>query len=989
MLGEMISHYRILDRLGQGGMGEVYLAEDTRLGRKVALKFLAPELARDRESLIRFRNEARAAAELSHPNIATIHEFDEVDGRTFLVLEYLQGQTLRERIARGPLPIHDVLRIGEAIASGLVDAHAHGIVHRDIKSANVMLTEKEEVKILDFGLAHRADATQITAPGTTLGTVDYMSPEQARGNATDERTDIWSLGVVLYECLTGRPPFLGERVSVLEQILTAEPTPPTGLRTGVPMELEQTTLRCLEKDPQLRYQHADDLLAKLRSIRSHGSEPASSTRTPRRRFTPSRWPLVLGILLAIAVIGVGLRLLIGSDPTLRSAHASRDVLAVLYFDNLADPTDDGRLGEIATNLLITDLSESSYLRVLSSQRLYDILRLKGKEGLRVIDRVTAGEVARHAGARTMLLGSILRIDPGLLMTSQLVEVETGEVLASQRIEGTPEEDVFAVVDRLSASVREDLAAPGSMRQEIDVPVASVTTRSIAAYRLYLQGLEEQKRHHKLRAMEFFQQAVAADSTFAMAWLELSDWGSIYTTPRETRDVRYAVAQALRHVDQAGWKERHLIRARSAWIHGDREGTIREFRAILQRDPDEKRAHYALGVHLPDLEESIHHLRRVTEIDPLDWESTNQLAYRFMRKRDRQNALETVDRYLALAPGESNPWDSRGEIYAAFGEVDSALVSYRRAYRIDPEFYTSQLSTALVLMFAGEFDEAQRAIESLLSSERPEVRSFARLHLATGHFMRGKVEDGIDILERGLARDEQEGLGATWPTLAKRALIGMARLRQGRVEEGLVNCEETMQILRASDNWRRIPAGLYFCTALAQAGRFEQAEREIQTMENTIEELRPDLSGPADLAHAFLALARREGAKAEQWALRALDRGGERWIGRYVHALARLEQGRAREAALELEDLRIMYIPDQIHTPCLPAEVRYHCARAWDEAGERARAIERYEEFLRLWQDADSGIRLGIRDSRDPENAPLVFAGARLKALRTRADDSRL
>ena len=304
MLGETISHFRIIEKLGHGGMGEVYLAEDTRLGRKVALKFLAPELARDRESLIRFRNEARAAAELSHPNIATIFDFDEVDGKPFLILEYLEGQTLRERCAQGPLPIDDVARIGKALAAGLSEAHSQGIVHRDMKSANVMLTGKGEVKILDFGLAHRIDATRITREGTTLGTISYMSPEQARGERATERSDIWSLGIVLYECLTGRLPFIGEGSLILEQIKASPVPPPTGLRTGVPMELEQIVLRCLEKDPDLRFQHADELLASFRAMESYLSSPGLQTapHPPARGKRSPAWPRAAVALAVLALV---------------------------------------------------------------------------------------------------------------------------------------------------------------------------------------------------------------------------------------------------------------------------------------------------------------------------------------------------------------------------------------------------------------------------------------------------------------------------------------------------------------------------------------------------------------------------------------------------------------------------------------------------------------------------------------------------------------
>ncbi len=269
LVGRTLSHYKILEKLGEGGMGVVYLAEDAKLGRRIALKLLPAEWTRDSRARARFLHEAQTAAALNHPNICTIHEVDEADDLVFLAMEHIEGESLRDRIERGPMKITDVIATGLDVGQGLAAAHAQGIVHRDIKPGNVMLTSDRRAKVLDFGLALAPERTRLTMEGKTTGTVSYMSPEQSRGDAVDHRTDIWSLGVMLYEMLTGRRPFAGEHEqAVLHSIMNDEPESPTGLRTGVPLALERVVTKAMAKSPEERYQHIDDLLADRPSGRS-------------------------------------------------------------------------------------------------------------------------------------------------------------------------------------------------------------------------------------------------------------------------------------------------------------------------------------------------------------------------------------------------------------------------------------------------------------------------------------------------------------------------------------------------------------------------------------------------------------------------------------------------------------------------------------------------------------------------------------------------
>src|SRR4030066_260142 len=472
MIGKTISHYKILDKLGEGGMGVVYKAQDTKLDRTVALKFLPPHVASNPEEKQRFFQEARSASALNHPNITVIYEIDEADGQVYIAMEYIEGKTLKKLVEKETLPLKKVLDVAIQACDGLAAAHKKGMGHRDIKSDNIMVTSEGQVKITDFGLAKFRGQARITQLGTTLGTAAYMSPEQASGEEIDQRSDIFSFGVVLYEMLTGRLPFQGEhQAAVIYSILNEEPQPVARFNNKISADLERIVAKALSKDKEERYQHVDDLQADLRRekksleyLRTGQVTTAFTPPKPKRKLLPILIPGSIVIALAVLFfIFQPFKVEIGTE---QRALAQENSLAIMYFENLVDRGDKNRTGEIVTNLLITDLSESKYVQVVSSQRLYDILKLLGQEGAKVIDRSKATQIAEKAGSKWMLLGSILQTEPEIILTSQLVEVKSGNVVASQRIQGQPGENIFAMVDKLSAELRQDLTLPAEAQQEV-------------------------------------------------------------------------------------------------------------------------------------------------------------------------------------------------------------------------------------------------------------------------------------------------------------------------------------------------------------------------------------------------------------------------------------------------------------------------------------------------------------------------------------------
>src|SRR3990170_4784942 len=483
MIGKLISHYKILEKLGEGGMGVVYKAQDTKLKRTVALKFLPRDLLCDSEAKARFINEAQAASALNHPNITTIHEVDEIEGECFISMEYIEGRSIKELVEKKGLSIEEILKIAIQVAEGLSRAHQKDIVHRDIKSDNIMLTHDGLAKIMDFGLAKLKGVTKLTKTGSTLGTLQYMSPEQAQGIEVDQRSDIFSFGVVLYEMITRQLPFKGEHeAAIIYSIINETPEPLARYKANVPGELQRIVYKTLQKDRNIRYQSAAEVIADLKGLQKEST--TVSVVKPKKKILSLIVPAsVVFILVLFFLILKPFEVKIDQG---KKAIAQENSLAIMYFENLKDPEDKDKIAQMITSLLITGLSESpQYMRVMGSQRLYDILKLLGREDMKVIDKTVASEVAKKAGVKWILTGKVLKTEPNIVLISEISEASTGKILATQKISGATGEDLFAVVDKLSLQIAKDLSLPEQAKKELDKPIADVTTHSPEAYRYYL------------------------------------------------------------------------------------------------------------------------------------------------------------------------------------------------------------------------------------------------------------------------------------------------------------------------------------------------------------------------------------------------------------------------------------------------------------------------------------------------------------------------
>ncbi len=742
MIGETVSHYRIIEELGRGGMGVVYKAEDTKLKRDVALKFLPPEMTSDPDARGRFIKEAQTASALDHPNIGVIHEIEETnDGRSFICMALYDGETLKQKMERGPLGVPEIIKIGIQVADGLKRAHEAGIVHRDIKPANILVTRDGVVKIVDFGVAKLAGGAGQSTTGSWAGTVAYMSPEQIQNRPVDARSDLWSLGVVLYEMATGTRPFAGEHEAALfYSIVYNEPVPPRKLRAEIPETLNRIIMRLLQKDPVKRPQTSGELLISLRELTAPSgvSKVEQGISHVRRYVTRKSLTIALAVMVvAAAAILVPFGLRSAFNHLVGIGVPPEKHIVVLPFTCIGCSAKESAMADGLTETLTSTLTQFN----LPSDSLWVVASSEVKG-----DNVkTPSDARRIFGANLVITGSVQHMEGGLRLTLNLVNPETSRQLRSHVFD-----ESTASISRLQEKTVDILASFLNVRldgESVNLMKAGETSKS-KAYESYLQARGYMQRYEKeenlVIAASLFRKAFGEDSGYALAYAGLGEvYWRMFEDDRDARWVDSAIVFSSRAVQLNGsLAPVHFTLGMIYEGTGRNEKAVGQFREAIRLDPANGYAHAELGEaysNLGDTSNAEAAFREAITISPKYWGFHNYLGKYYLIRGHTRDAMSQFRRVIDLTPDNYRGYSNLGGAYFYLGKFDSALVAFEKSVSLEPD-YVGYSNIGTILYYKGKFPGAAEAYEKALKINDKDYLVWA--NLAAAYSQTGNKEKSL-------------------------------------------------------------------------------------------------------------------------------------------------------------------------------------------------------------------------------------------------------
>jgi serine/threonine protein kinase/tetratricopeptide (TPR) repeat protein len=966
-------------------MGVVYKAEDTKLKRNVALKFLPQDLTRDPEANARFILEAQAASALDHQNICTIHEINETKkGQTYIVMAFYEGQTLKQLIQDRPLKIDESIRIITQIAEGLSNAHRKGIIHRDIKPANVIFDEDNTAKILDFGLAKLSGQTVLTQTGTRMGTIKYMSPEQTSGEQVDQRSDIWALGILLYEMLTGQHPFKGSYdQAIIYSIMNEEPQPVSLILKETPFKLEKIVAKSLRKNPDDRYQSIDDMLYELESliINTGIREKESLLKSIVRAFQKKefRYSVISAGLVIILICAF----LFVKPIILNDATYSRPLpIMVINFDNQTGDDEFELWEKMLPEMLITKLEQSGGFHVIPWERILNLKKQLGKHDVKFINRELGYQLAIKDSVKMMVTGSLTRAGAMFAIDAKVMNVETRDILKSFSVKGLGEESLLiSQIDDLGEAIARGVHDTESLAKSLQEPIRKYTTSSTEAYKLYIEA----RYMRPSIAIPLLKKAIKIDSTFTRAYLELS---LKYKERRQFSEYAVTINKAMKHSDKAPQRERLSIQT---WYYfyfkGDNAKADSIGQIYANTYPKYIEPHLLMAlIHSSQkkYDQAIVEYNTMLSMNPENLIALNNLGYLYQGMENYDEALNCFRRYAAIKT-DPNMYDSMADIYYDMGYLENALTNFKEGFKLCPRCYWSALKAARCYAHKEEYSNAIEWAEKFDFIKRPDLVPYQK---AFYYYLAGQYNLARENIDKSLYYGDslyQAGESPNVVIYFQYILLAWLYYDLDEFDKGLKalqeasnNLEEDRYDYELANTLVSAYFNLYSGLVYTQRGNLDSARIQHHDLYSIALEssfyYQEHVVLFSDLLKAEILTAENSYDEAltilRKIKIPKVDDNFFRFtlpLKDDLIAKTLIKMNNTDEAIDEYERMISSDLKKR-GWRFIDPRYRYRLAKLYDQKGWPGKAIEQYKRFLKLWKDAD------------PDHPEMINAKRRLSAL---------
>jgi serine/threonine protein kinase/tetratricopeptide (TPR) repeat protein len=966
--------YEILEDLGIGGMGEVYKVKDEKLDEEMALKVLKPEIAANKDMIARFKNELKLARKIAHRHVCRMYDLNEEEGTPYITMEYVKGEDLKSSIRKkGKLSEKLAVAIAKQVCEGLAEAHELGVVHRDLKPQNIMIDESGNAKVMDFGIARSIKAAGMTQTGVMIGTPDYMSPEQAEGEEADQRSDIYALGVILYEMVTGGVPFEGDTAfSVALKHKTKLPQDPKKLNPELSNDLSRLILICMEKEKDRRYQTVEALLNDLRNIED-GLPLGTKIRPRRETFIATlirKKLLIPAVVAVLAIIAAFIwQLLPGKGA---SAPLIENSIAVISFENLTGDKIHDPLQRAIPNLLITNLENTGLLHVTTWERLQDLMKQVGRESEETIDKDLGFELCRREGIEAVVLGSVMKVGDVFATDVKVFDVKTRELIKSASSQG---EGIDSIINTQIGELSREIAlGVGITRQEIasaDLDISEFTTTSMEAYSYFIKGREDHYNQYTKEAITRLEKAVELDPNFAVAYLYLGlSYGLIrdYKKQRENYDKAKTLSETITLTE----KEKLMI---DTYLAGSTEKRLEILNTIVEKYPRDKWAHLTLSKHYRQRDmysEVKKHAEIVLALDPSWGDAYEELAFAYANTGDNEKALEYLQKYSASIPGDPSANLTTGHFYVKMGRIDDAIRKFKDALDIKPDF---NIENYLAYAYAMKEDYAEtfQWMDKFITKAPTEGRKADTGYIFMGfyHYILGNSKQAVEYLQR--AFETPKG-GFSKNPVAEYIMAyvnyesGEFDLCRDQFQRWHDRCQEkTPQEAVASRSyhsfWLHCPLG----AIELKRGNIDSARSQLKKLEALL----PKITSPQKWEGYYwllgqILLAEKSYDEAIS-VLKEAPRLKMPWIWLTQNiitynmfnidsflAQAYKENGDL-DQAIEVYERLTDPDPENRDGRLIRPINYYYLGELYEKKGRNAKAIASYEKFLNLWKGADMGI----------------------------------